>query len=503
MNKGRLILFFSLFILLVASPSPLPNGNHFLANLQFEQAKKAFNRQDYFLAERLATLARINLPDSAAPWLLTGNCFYLQGQDQAALWYYSMALQRDPDIGHLPPFVEKLRAEGPRKTLVRLNDAEMGSLQRKIGQMIMVSVPGTRLTGQKKAMLNAGWIGGVILFDQNIRNRKQIAGYVRLLQKNAPTPLFVALDQEGGAVRRLKESEGFQRLPSLAALGKTQNPSLAYRFGLLSGKQLRAVGANLNLAPVVDIDRGLSDSVISKYHRSLGSDPQLVSKMALQIVKGMRAEDIIATAKHFPTETEAVANPHEGVAVADVPLDELEKLDLAPYRALIQSRVLDAVMLSHVVYKNVDPEFPASLSPEMIQKVLRGELGYKGLVISDDLRMDAIKQRFPLEESVVQAVNAGVDVLLVTDNYEKRVMDSLVSAVVSGRVSLASIDAAYYRIMATKQKYGILALDKRSAPNGSKVKKNPVAKAPAQSPKLVKAVPTGEKPLALQVAQNR
>ena len=457
MNKGLPIFFTFLLTVFIVVPSPLPNGSSILANLQFEGAKQAFNHQEYFLAQRLANLARVNSPGSAAPWLLTGNCFYLQGQDQAALFDYAMALRLDPNIGHLPPFVEKLRQEGPRpQPLLSLNPREMAALRKKIGQMIMVSVPGTRLSGQKKMMLNAGWIGGVILFDQNIRNKKQIAGYITQLQKNSPTPLFVALDQEGGAVRRLKESEGFSRLPSLAALGKTKDPNLAYRFGLLSGQQLKVVGANLNLAPVVDIDRGLPDSIISKYHRSLGSDPQLVSTMALQIVKGMRAKDIIATAKHFPTETESSANPHKGVAITDVPRAELESLDLAPYRALIQSQLLDAVMLSHVVYKSVDPYFPASLSPEMIQKILRGELGYKGLVISDDLRMDAIKQRYPLDVSVVQAVNAGVDVLLVTDNYERRVMDSLVKAVVTGRIPLKNIDEAYARIMATKVKYGIL-----------------------------------------------
>ncbi len=488
----RPILFLSaLLTLYFPYAVPLSNGSRPLANLQFEDARAAFNRQDYFLAERLANLALGNAPGSAGPWLLSGNCFYLQGQDQAALFDYSMALGLDPHIGHLPPFVETLRRQGPRPlAALRLGPVEMAGLRKKIGQMIMVSVPGTRLSGQKKMMLNAGWIGGVILFDQNVRNKKQISGYISQIQRNSPTPLFVAVDQEGGSVRRFKESEGFQRLPSLASLGKTKNPGLAYRFGLLSGQQLRAVGANLNLAPVVDIDRGFAGSVISKYHRSLGSDPQLVSAMALQIVKGMRAKNIIATAKHFPTETEASANPHEGVAVTDVPLGELESLDLVPYRALIQNHLLDAIMLSHVVYKCVDPYFPASLSPEMIQKVLRGELGYKGLVISDDLRMDAIKQRYPLDVSVVQAVNAGVDVLLVTDNYERRVMDSLVKAVVSGQVPLKSIDLAYDRIMATKAKYGIL-----------RGKKNPVHPALAQkspgTPASAKTLPQ------LLVAQGR
>lgn len=521
MNKGLPIFFITLISIVFIPLSPLPNGQNLLANLQFEQAKTAFNRQDYFKAERLAGRAHFNSLDAAGPWLLAGNCFYLQGQDSAALFNYSMALALDPAIGHLPPFVAELRHEPPcpealtprgevwvgragmpklAKTshmglALALTPTQLYLLRKKIGQMIMVSVPGTRLSGQKKALLNAGWVGGVILFDQNVRSKKQVTGYIRELQKNSPTPLFVAVDQEGGTVRRFKESEGFQRLPSLAALGQTQNPDLAYRFGLLSGKQLKAVGANLNLAPVVDINEG-PDSIISRYHRSLGSDPQLVSTMALQIVRGMRAQNIIATAKHFPAETEATANPHDGVAVTDVSRGRLESFDLVPYRNLIQNHLLDAVMLSHVVYKNVDPFYPASLSPEMIQKILRGELGYQGLVISDDLRMDAIKERYPLDVSVVQAVNAGVDVLLVTDNYERRVMDSLVKAVVSGRVALKTIDGAYSRIMATKKKYGILK-------KGPTLAALPQAAPEKKGPNSPLARSTSGTQSALQVAQSR
>ena len=336
-------------VLLVLFPAhPLPNGRDILAAKQFEQAKSCFQDQEFFQAQRLANLARVNSPDSAAPWLLIGHCFYLQGQDRAALYYYSTALKLDPKIGHLPPFFAALRNQSPAPAL-RLGPKELASLRRKIGQMIMVSVPGTRLTGQKKAMINAGWIGGVILFNQNIESRDQIQRYVAQLQQNAPTPLFVAVDQEGGAVRRLREAQGFQRLPSLAALGQTKSPDLAYRFGILSGRQLRAVGANLNLAPVVDLDQGSSDSIISKYRRSLGSDPRLVSSLACQIVRGMRAENIIATAKHFPSETESDSNPHSQMAVAEAPLSELENRDMVPYRDLIAKGSLDAVMLSHVI----------------------------------------------------------------------------------------------------------------------------------------------------------
>jgi beta-N-acetylhexosaminidase len=461
--RMTLLAFLLACILLISAPPSLFNGRDGLATRQFETARNCFQNQQYFPAERWARLASTNAPDAATPWLLIGHCFYLQDQDNAAFFYYSKALALDPQMGgHLPPFLDQQRQGAAPRVILTLTGTQLRQLQKKIGQMIMVSVPGTRLNTQKQTLLKAGWIGGVILFSQNIETKKQLKQYIAQLQNNAPTPLFVALDQEGGAVRRLKEAQGFQRLPSLAALGQTKSPDLAYRFGILSGRQLREVGANLNLAPVVDLDHGVGDTIIAKYRRSLGSDPAMVANLARQIVRGMRAENIIATAKHFPSETASSSNPHRQMAVADVPLQELEARDMAPYRALIADHNLDAVMLSHVIYKNVDPYFPASLSSEMIQTLLRRQLGYQGLVISDDLRMDAIKQYYPLNVSVVQAVNAGVDVLLVTDNLERRVMDALVLAVESGKVPMKTIDVAYARIMATKAKYGILALKKTS-----------------------------------------
>ena len=437
---------------------PLSNGREILAQRQFEAAKKCFNDLELFRAERLAYMAQSNSPLSADPWILLGHCFFLQGQDQAALYHYVRAFQLDPTLDHLTPFLQRLRLAGASTGKAPLLAPDvLPSLEKKIGQMIMVSVPGTELSDQKREMLRAGWVGGIILFNQNIRTKTQVKEYVKELQLNAPVPLFVAVDQEGGEVRRFREDQGFQPLPSLASLGETQNPKLAYRFGLLSGKKLKAVGANLNLAPVVDIDREIPGSIISRYRRSLGKDPEEVSKMALQIVRGMRKENVIATAKHFPTQSVVSVNTHDRAAVTDISLSELESEDLLPYRRLIQSDMLDAVMLSHIIYKNIDPYFPASLSPQMIQNLLRGQMGYKGLVISDDLRMEAIKGRFPLEVSVVQAVNAGVDVLLVTDNLEKRVMEGLIKAVQTGKVPVKTIEDAYNRIMAIKGKYGILA----------------------------------------------
>ncbi len=433
-----------------------------LAVMEFEAARAAFSHQDYYSCLRFCGLAAINNPNASGPPLLQGNCFYEMGQDSAALERYSLALSLNPQAAPLPPFLNELKANGSSAQQTVMNPSQLDSLQRKIGQMIMVSVPGVRLTGAKRIFLKEGWIGGVILFNQNIASKKQVTAYVEELQATSPTPLFIAVDQEGGAVRRLREPLGFQTLPSEEALGQTKNPDLAYRFGRLSGYQLKEIGANLNLAPVVDLDHGI-DQVISKNHRSLGADPQLVSMMAQKMIQGMKSEGILATAKHFPTQSLAVNNPHWMLSEADSGLAELEKSDLVPYQDLIQSRDLDAVMLSHVLYPSVDPVYPASLSKEWIQNILRRQMGFQGLVFSDDMRMVAIKRRYPLEKSVVQAVNAGVDVLLVTDNLEKRVMDALVKAVRSGKIDRGSIDQAYERIMATKRKYGIVP-DERPLP---------------------------------------
>jgi len=457
MNLARLVFLAALLLPFFALPTNLTNGSALLANDRFESAKACFNHQEYFRALQFLHQVQANSPTSGAPWLLAGHCFYLQGQGPTALFHYRKAHSLNPKDFPLPGFAKSL--EGTPKILAssRLAPQELSSLRRKIGQMIMVSMPGTALTGQKKALLRAGWIGGVILFQQNVQSKEQVADYIEHLQENSPVPLFVAVDQEGGAVRRFTEEKGFQRLPSLAALGRAKDPSLAYRFGLLSGAQLREVGANLNLAPVVDLDHGVEGSIITRYQRSLGADPETVTALAAQIIRGMRDQGVLATAKHFPTQSVTDQNTHERTAVTDRTRVDLETLDLLPYRKLIGAGMLDAVMLSHVVYKELDPYFPASLSPEVVRVLLRGRLGFKGLVLCDDLRMDAVKGRFSLENSVVQAVNAGVDVLLITDNLERRVMDALVEAVASGRVTLPTLDNAYARIMAAKSKYGILS----------------------------------------------
>ena len=447
------ILVFCLMAFLL-SIQPIDDGRKLLAKTWFDEAKAAYQRQETFKCLRYALEAHQASPGSAAPWILAGHCFYLSRQDAEALDCYNRALAINPGAQGLPPFIEMLRRKTSHAAL-KFTARERNLLSRKLGQRLMVSVLGTELTGRRKWMIRAGNVGGVILFGQNIEDKSQIRDFIQTLQASSPIPLLIAVDQEGGAVRRLREEHGFRVLPSQAALGEKGDPDVAYRFGRIAARQLKEVGANMNLAPVVDLNRGAEDSIINKYRRSLGSDPQKVALLASRIVAGMRKEGILATAKHFPSQSRVEQDTHLGPAFSDATLAELENEDFVPYRRLI-AEGLDAVMLSHVSYPKLDPYFPASLSHEIVDGLLRGELGFRGVVVCDDLRMGAIKKQFPLEVSVVQAVNAGADLLVVTDNMEGRVLDILLDAAADGRISEREIDESYDRIMALKGKYGLV-----------------------------------------------
>jgi beta-N-acetylhexosaminidase len=227
-------------------------------------------------------------------------------------------------------------------------------------------------------------------------------------------------------------------------------PNAAYEFGIKLGKQLKSVGIDLDFAPVVDLDSNQKDSVITKYQRALGTDPQRVALLAGQIMDGMKSQGVIAAAKHFPGESLANVNPHDEIAVADSHLEEMEKRDLVPYHQLIKGG-LQAVMVSHVVYSQIDPKFPASLSKKIICGLLRKDMGFQGVVICDDLEMEAIKKKYTLPEAAIYAADAGVDLIIATGDTGKLLLDTLVNAVQSGRLSKEDAQISYDRIMRLKK----------------------------------------------------
>jgi beta-N-acetylhexosaminidase len=452
-------LIFLLFIVILEIPNFSIKRSINTAKLDFERAKYFFQQQEFTKCIYYSNLSRLQDPRSPSPWILSGNCFYLQGHNEQARFNYSQALKLNPSSKHMPPFLKDFMKDAlkPFIPFSAISPQKLHQLQLEIGQMLMIIVPGTQLSQEKEKTLNNGWAGGIILFDQNIESKKQIKQYIQKIQSDSKIPLFIALDQEGGEVRRLRRAQGFQYLPSLKALGKTNNLALAYTFGQLSGHQLKEIGANMNLAPVVDLNHHLPNCAINQWRRSLGSNPIQVAHMAEQIILGMKSEGILATAKHFPSESVASENPIKHIAVSSVSMDQLIHEDLYPYQFLIKRKLLDAIMISEVIYKNVDPYFPAALSSRIIQNLLRKKLGFRGITISDDLQMNAIRKHYSLSASTIQAVNAGIDLLLITDNVEIQMLNILTEAVLQGKISINTIKKADRHLLQMKLNYGIVS----------------------------------------------
>jgi beta-N-acetylhexosaminidase len=256
----------------------------------------------------------------------------------------------------------------------------------------------------------------------------------------------VAVDQEGGRVARLRAAHGFTELPPMRALGRTGDVALARDLGALLGRELRAVGVDQDYAPVVDVDSNPLNPVIGD--RALSADPAVVARLGVALALGIQAEGVAACAKHFPGHGDTSQDSHLDLPRLPHGIERLRAVELPPFAALARAGVA-AVMTAHVVFEAIDPGRPATLSAAAL-RLLRDECGFRGAVLSDDLEMKAVAANFPLEEAVPDAVNAGVDGLLVcrTPEVQHRAIDALRRAVERGRVPAERLQAARSRIAA-------------------------------------------------------
>ncbi len=313
-------------------------------------------------------------------------------------------------------------------------------------------------------------LGGIILFDQemadrslprrNIESPDQVRELVRHLQAQAAIPLLTAIDQEGGRVNRLKPVYGFPESFSHEELGRVDDAAETYRHSEVIAQTLSALGLNLNLAPVVDLDAHPDNPIIKGKGRSFSSDPEVVARHAAEFVRAHRAHHVMTCAKHFPGHGSATADTHLGLV--DVTQTWRER-ELIPFQRLIADGLCDMIMSAHVFNGRLDPRRPATLSKEVITGLLRGRLGFNGVVCSDDMEMKAISSQYGLENSVPDAIAAGVDVLCFGNNlsYDPTIAgkacDILVRAVESGRVLPRRIDESYDRVVALKRKAGLVS----------------------------------------------
>lgn len=332
------------------------------------------------------------------------------------------------------------------------------TLREKIGQLFIVGFEGSEPSETLKDLIQTHRVGGVILLGRNILDPLQLLRLTTAIQessgglKPAPTnlPLFIAVDQEGGRVSRLKAP--FTQFPSPATLGETGLPKLVYAVGAAIGRELQAVGINVNFAPVLDVNINPQNPVIGD--RAFGSNPDIVGKLGVASFQGLKDQRIISGGKHFPGHGDTALDSHKALPVVDQSRERLEGVELRPFAEAIKAGI-PALMTAHVLYPALDPLYPATLSKAILTDLLRGELAFQGLIISDDLEMEAIASYYGIGEAAVRFLQAGGDLLLICHRFHRQLeaMDAVKRAVEEGRLSEERIDTSLARIAKVKDQY--------------------------------------------------
>lgn len=338
------------------------------------------------------------------------------------------------------------------------------TLEQKAAQMLMVGFRDTVITAESEV---AQWlrdyqIGGVILFEydspsksrpRNITSKQQLKTLVDNLKRLSPTPLFIAVDEEGGNVSRLKTRYGFEPTVTPQYLGSLDNEDSTRFYARRIAQTCSSLGINVNFAPSVDVNMNPECPVIGKIGRSFSADAEVVARNARWFIDEHSKAGVLCAIKHFPGHGSSVSDTHLGLA--DV-TQSWTNTELLPYWLLLRDSLHTAVMTSHIFNRNIDSVYPATLSASTIS-MLRNSLQYNGLLFSDDMMMNAISKFFGLEESIYLAINAGVDVLVFSNNIDtynpdivKDAVEIIVRLVNSGKISQERIDQSYQRIMNAK-----------------------------------------------------
>jgi len=357
-----------------------------------------------------------------------------------------------------------------------LNSTSVGreELRKKIGQMIIIGFRGVEINQNSKIVkiirdLN---IGGVALFDydipshsfpRNILNPRQTKELIKNLQKYASEPLFIGVDVEGGKVNRLKPKYGSLKILSAKKLGEIDKKEVSKKEAEKVAEELNSLGFNMDFAPVVDLDINPANPIIGKLGRAFSSDPQKVVFLSQILIKHLRNHNVIPVAKHFPGHGSSSKDSHLGIA--DV-TNSYQPKELFPYKELEKEKMLDAVMVGHIFNQKIDKKYPASLSKNFLGKILRKKIGFKGVIISDDMEMGAITKYYGLKEAVIKSINAGCDILVFSNNSDLgydgdlayKVHQIIFEAVENGEIPMKRIIESSNRIELLKRKFKILSV---------------------------------------------
>jgi beta-N-acetylhexosaminidase len=314
----------------------------------------------------------------------------------------------------------------------------------------MVGFPGTAMDDEIRALTDDG-IFGAILFKRNIETPAQTAGLIRSLKLHAGRPFVLSVDQEGGRVARLRGAP-FTSLPSMRDIGKTRDAMLAARVGQLLAFEVRALGFDWNFAPVLDVDTNPKNPVIGD--RALHREAAEVARLGVALAQGMEAGGVASCGKHFPGHGDTAQDSHLDLPRLPHDLKRLREVELVPFSAFAKAR-LSSLMTAHVIFEALEKSKPATMSASVLDGLLRKELGFDGVLVSDDLEMKAIAAHYSIEAAVVDGVNAGVDLFLVCHKpqVQRAAIDALVKAVEDGRVKQSRVEQALTRLEALARKF--------------------------------------------------
>lgn len=353
------------------------------------------------------------------------------------------------------------------ETVVRTTKDVLGkmSLREKVGQLFIVrpealaensnaeTAPATdRVDDAVISRIEEYPVGGIALFSRNITSAEQLPMFISDLQSSSKYPLFIAVDEEGGRVARIANSDFFNvaSYKSMEDIGKSGDASKAEEVGRQIGSYLKELGFNLDFAPVADTNTNPQNIVIGD--RSYGSDPALVARMVSAQLDGLHKSGIIGTLKHFPGHGDTKDDTHSGYVSVNKSWDELKACELVPFISALDKA--DTIMVSHITVTSID-KLPSSLSYEIITRKLRNELGYNGVIITDSMAMGAVADSYTSDIAAVMAVKAGADIILMPESLEKS-FNAVLNAVNSGEISISRIEESAERVLTLKAKYKII-----------------------------------------------
>jgi beta-N-acetylhexosaminidase len=341
-------------------------------------------------------------------------------------------------------------------------------LEVKIGQMILAGVEDETVDDDSRHIINDLHVGNVILMGRNFDSPQQVLQLTQDLQELAiganGGPLLIGTDREGGLVQRANYYAGFTPMPPAQLVGSAQDPTLVEQYGRMVGDELHAVAVSVDFAPVLDVNDNPVNPAIGALGRSFGTSPELVEESALPFIAGLHASGVMAAGKHFPGHGSTTTDSHNALPFVDKDRAALDAVEIAPFRAAIETGI-DMIMPAHVVYDALDPSLlPATLSEPILTGLLRDELGFTGVIVTDDLGMEGIMQIAPPEESAVQAILAGADIVSCVrmttagacqPEMIQELHEGLMTAAADGRLPMERIDESVGRVLTLKMQYGV------------------------------------------------